>query len=341
MTDQDDEYMPDRRIVLPESVLKILREANAEELKTGDKEERRPTTPHLSFSQMSMYLRCSMQYHFRYREGLKERPKVSLAIGKGGHAALEKNMKRKIKSGKDSPVEQVVQWASDFMDKELSAIPPSEMEPDVRPGETKDKFIAATKVFQVRDAPTIKPIAVEMEFNLDVNEFNPYPLEDPIRIINGKVDLIYDDTGNRVYPEKDRYRAAIKDNKYVTRKRSQTEVNLSPQLTLYASAFKKATGKWPTELGYIQLHPGTKSDAPDAIPLNREPEHMTAERLEGRMRRIAFQMRQVEHGIRNEVFVPTDDPITCSWCGFRDRCQDSLVTDFEAAILRQKSTSPA
>jgi ATP-dependent helicase/DNAse subunit B len=231
------------RIILPPKVIALLKAEGATEVETGDETRSSGiTTPHLSYSQMSMYLRCSMQYFFRYVQGLKDRPKVSLAIGLGGHAALEKNTKRKLNTGSDAPLEQVMDWASDFMDLELSRLPPSEIEKDVEPGETKDKFIAATRVFRVRDAPAIKPIGAEIEFSLDLNPYQPTQLEEPIRIIKGKIDLISEDSATMVTPYKDVMKVAVDDFKFVARKRSQNEVNLSPQLTLYAGVMHNLTG---------------------------------------------------------------------------------------------------
>lgn len=335
----DTGHMPPR-IVLPPKVIAALKDAGATEIDSGDTRESGFTTPHLSFSQMSMYLRCSMQYWFRYVQHLKDKPKVSLAIGLGGHAALEKNAKRKLKTGSDAPVEELLDWASDFMDNELSRMPASEIEKDVEPGATKDKFIAATKIFRIRDAPKIIPVGVETTFTLDLNEFDPMPLEDPIRLIKGKIDIISEDTETFMTPYNDVIKIGVDDYKFVTRKRSQNEVNLSPQLTLYAAVIKKLTNKWPTKLGYKQFHPGTTKDAPDMLPLLREPALMTPTALEARMRRIVYQMRKVEEGIRAGIFIPTDDPITCSWCGFRERCQASLVDDFEAATIRETTKPP-
>ena len=340
---QTDDVASKRSITLPRSLLRQLpAPAPVEVAEVIEKDsERRPTSPHLSFSQLSMYLRCSFQYRFRYGLGLKERPKVSLSIGKGGHAALEYNAKHKLRTGSDAPVEAVVSKASDMMDYYLSELPPSEIEKDVEPGETKDKFLAATRVYRVRDAVDVTPIGAEIEFNLDMNPFQPEdnPLPDPIRVVNGKIDLLYDDIGTKV-SHTEAVRVGVEDFKYVTRKKNVAEVNLSPQLTLYGVVVRNLTGRWPTKLGFRLMHPGTKQDGPDSIPLLREPEHMTADALTRRMARLAYQFRKAEEGIRAGIFIPTDDPITCSWCGYRDRCQNSLVDDFEAAKLRQQTSTP-
>lgn len=330
--------MPQPRIILPAHVIKSLRDAGAPEAEGVIIDPRqRPEYPHLSFSQVSMYLRCSMQYFFKYVAKAPDQKKVSLAIGSGGHAAIEKATKRKIRNGVTVSPQEVTDWASDFMDKELAEVPLSEIEKDMEPGEAKDKFIAATRVYQTRDAPKIKPIGAEVEFLLDLNEFRPEDAE-PMRPVYGKIDNVNEDSDTMIVHEQRRIKVEVSDSKFVTRKRSQNEVNLSPQLSLYATVLKKVTGAWPTRLGYRQFHPGNTKDGPDSIPLLREAQYMTGEALDARMRRIAFQFARVEEGIRKGIFIPTDDPITCSWCPFRQRCQDSLVDDFEAAAIREKMT---
>lgn len=332
--DSDNGDMPSDypKIIIPQSLIKVIGDIKP------DEPEHVTSIAHTSFSQMSMYLRCSMQYFFRYVLHLKDKPKVSLSIGKGGHAALEWNTKRKLVTGEDQPVAEVVQKGSDFIDHYLKELPRSEYEKDVEPGDTKDRFLNAIKVFQTRDAPKIMPLSAELAFDFDLNELLPEPLPEPIRIVRGKIDVVSTDTGLfAAAPEIAPIR--VEDYKFVTRKRNQGEVNLSPQLTLYAGVEKKITGRWPSKLGYVMLTPGNTKDGPDATFLTREPEHMTPDSLKARLRRLVFQFQQVEKGIRNSVFVPTDDPITCSWCGFRDRCQASLVNDIEAAIIRQ-STAP-
>lgn len=317
-----------RKIILPPTLVETVKD----DLPVP---EQSITRPHLSYSQLSMYLRCSYQYFFRYVLGLKDKPKVSLSIGKGGHAALEWNTKRKLRDGEDMPVEAVVQKASDFIDHYLTDLPRSEYEKDVEPGETKDKFLAATRVFRTRDAPKIIPVAAEVEFNLNLNPYIP-DNEEPIRVINGKIDVLSTDrdllvAAPTIAP------IVVDDYKFVTRKKSQSEVDLSPQITLYNGVVKQIVGRWPSKAGLIQLHPGTTRDAPDAIPLRRDPALMTPEAQESRLKRLVFQFRKAEEGIRKAIFIPTDNPITCSWCGFRERCQASLVDDFQAAAIRATS----
>jgi hypothetical protein len=300
--------------------------------------EHKRSLNHLSFSQLSTYLRCSYQYWFAYILNLKERPKVSLALGSGGHAALEFNTKFKIQRKHDAPEEYFLDVMSSQMDRELTAVPFSEYEKDAEPGGLKDKFIGAGRVYHRRDAPTIHPIAAEYPFMLDMNQYLPEN-EEPIKLVRGYIDLVYDPMG-KFLGDPSQIRVGVEDYKFVTRKKSQSEVNLSPQLTTYAAAMHQKTGKYVTEVGFRQMHPGTQKDGPDSIVLQREPELMTPQALEGRMKRIAFQFARMQAAVKADIFVPTDDPITCSWCGYRDRCQKSLVTDMEAASIRATNAPP-
>lgn len=323
--------MPLPPITIPEHILKEIGQDN----ETPDWKDR---GPHMSYSALSTYLACPKKYDFQYVKKAPRKQKVSLALGSGGHNALEKAMKRKIVSQRDSPVEEVAQWASDFMDLELRELPPSEIEKDVEPGSTKDKYISATKIFQKRDAPSISPLGAEVEFNIDLSQYQEHPEDEPIRIVTGKIDLIYDDMGNLITKEHGYVRASVEDYKFVSKKKSQAEVDTTPQLTLYAAAVKTLTGNWPTRLGLRLLHQGTKQDGPDAILLERDKSLITPAKMERRLRRLVYQFEHAERGIRNDVFPPTDNFITCSWCDFRDRCQDTLVDDFEAAKVREQTT---
>lgn len=285
-----------------------------------------------------MFLRCSWQYRFKYLLHEKEVPKVSMSIGKGGHKALEWNGQTKMDTGTDRPVEEVVQKASDYMDYFLDELPKSEYEKDVEPGEIKDKHLEATRVYRKRDAPGITPVGVEVPFEIDLNPYLTEPAPEPIRKIVGRIDLMYQDK-SKVLIDPRHTPIGVEDYKYVTRKKSQTDVNLTPQLSLYGTVTKLVTGKWPTKLGFRQMHPGTTKDGPDSLLLLRDPEHMTPEHLESRMRRLAFQFSKMQQAIKADIFIPTDDPITCSWCPYRVRCQASLVDDFQAIAIREK-TSP-
>lgn len=281
--------------------------------------EPRVSVPHISFSQLSTYMRCSMQYYFAYILKLRQRPSLPLAVGSGGHTALEYNGRKKMKTGNDLPVPDMLDMASTFIDLEMEDIDQADASNTER-GAAKDNALASLRIYQTKQAPSITPAGVEIEFNLDFNDKNEENVE-PIRIVNGKIDLITT-------------KAEVIDYKFVSRAKSQGEVNLSPQLTLYGKVFRTLTGRYPSSTGFQMFTPPTKARPGGVLKLTRDKELMSPEAQESRFKRLRFQFQQAERAIRTGIFLPTDDPKVCSWCGYRDRCQSSLVTDYEAAIIR-------
>jgi RecB family exonuclease len=293
---------------------------------TGKTPEARMTDPaakpHISFTQVSMYLRCSMQYYYRYVRGLKTPPALALGVGSGGHAALEANGKYKIVTGDDMIVSDLLDLANDSIEAATADLEdPSEI---YEKPKAKDNAIAAIRVFRERDAPSIIPAGVEVPFSLDINA----PDKEPVRAIVGKIDLITTTGG-------------IEDYKFTGRMKPQSDVDLSPQLTLYGKVFQTLTGKYPANLGYRMFFPGKtggKNPRSETETIYRSKELMDPNVQQNRFNRLDFQFRGVEHGIKNEVFVPTDNPQTCAWCGYRERCHSSLVNDYEAAKIRGETT---
>jgi len=279
--------------------------------------EPRVAIPHISFSQLSTYTRCSMQYFYAYVMGIRSKPSLALVVGSGGHSALEYNGRHKIKTGQDLAVPDMLDMASTFIEYEQQELDADAATKDEK-GEAKDRALASLRVYQTRDAPNINPAGVEVEFNLDLNT---YYNEEPIRIINGKIDLITTDTG-------------IIDYKFVGKARSQNEVDISPQLTLYGKVFHTLTGKYPSHAGYQMFLPGSTRTPADSRGILRDPDLMKPQVQETRFKRLQFQFQQVEKAIRTGIFIPTDNPMTCAWCGYRDRCQSSLTNDIEAAQIR-------
>lgn len=261
--------------------------------------------PHISYSQLSMYLRCSKQYYYAYILKLKRRPNLPMAVGSGGHEALEWNGRYKIRTGVDSPTPDLLDMASTFIDEHTSELEPEDLKGEDK-GQAKDRAIASIAIYRARDAEAINPAGVEVEFNLDINE----PNKDPIRIINGKIDLITTDW-------------TVFDHKFTGKMKSQIEVDLSPQLTLYGKVVKSLTGTYAKRTGLQVFLPGGARTPPDTRAIFRDPLMMTPERQEQRFARLADQFRQAERGIAAGIAIPVDDPRTCGWCGYRDICQDA------------------
>lgn len=272
---------------------------------------------HFSFSQLTMYLRCSLQYWYRYIEGRKERPNIALVTGSGVHEALEWNSRKKLATGYDLPVPDLRDLTSDLLDVHHQEVDDS----DKVKGTMKDKAIGAVTLHRTRSAPAITPIAIEYPFTLTIDPDDTHP--DPVLPVIGFVDQYAEIPRPSDRPGRSSRVIAVEDYKWVNQKRSQLEVDLTPQLTLYDHVFEQTTGQVPDVIGYRMF--GFNSDGPYAAPIYRSKEFMTPEVRATRIARLLQQIRRVQDAISKGVFIPTDDAKVCSWCGYRDDCQYSLI----------------
>ena len=87
--------------------------------------------PHLSVTQLRMYLRCPLQYYFRYICGLKIPPTGDITLGRTVHAALEENYRQKVETHRDLPLDQVYDILSERWDEEAQL---TLSEEDEKPG---------------------------------------------------------------------------------------------------------------------------------------------------------------------------------------------------------------
>lgn len=295
------------------------------------------TRDHFSFSQLSMYLRCSMQYYFRYVLGLKQRPKLDLARGRAGHTALETNARFKIINKADQSVEEILDTFSTDFDKEIAKIEAADFDPGQDPSVTKDNTVETLRIWRHREAPNIEPIAVELEFLIPLDATEEH--HDEIKPVNGKIDII----SRRPIIVMPRARPVIKttiiDEKFPGRKPSNAPelALMSDQLTLYDMVLSRA-GKPVDAIGLEHFIPPTKTLPAHIETSWRDPAAMKAGPRAARHERLLYKLRTVARAIKAGIFIPTDDPKDCGWCGYRQMCQYSLVkSDYEALMIRSKT----
>jgi hypothetical protein len=268
-------------------------------------------------------MRCSMQYYFRYVKGMIERPNLAMTAGTAGHSALQANYMKKIGTGYDMPLPDLLDKYSDFHDNETSRLEPSDLQPDEDLGVSKDNGMNQLRHFHAKVAPKIRPALVEFEFNVDMSDPE---YGEPLRISNGRIDLIT--TSEEIF-----------DNKFLSRRsrKSQLEIDSSPQLDMYDLAYNLRFGRDARNVGIMAfIPPGKKADTPPEVQiLTRDPRLNSKTGKAGRRARIIHKLHTVERAIKSGIFMPADDPKTCSWCGYREQCQYSLVRDdFTAMKLR-------
>lgn len=279
--------------------------------------------PHISFSQVDKYRRCSLAWYFRYVLHWDERPSLNLARGKAGHHAVEVDQRTKMQTGFNVTRERLLDEFSDAFDGFTHDITPADLSPSEDIGKSKDATVHSLTYFSVKTAPALNPRLVEWQFNLLYPPSEYY--EEPLQIVNGRIDLLD--------------ASAVLDAKFPARRDvpSQDKVDMSWQLTLYDEAFSRQLGIEVPNLGLMTFLPPNTKDGARVEFTMRSPTEMAPARREARRARLEHVLRDTQARMKAGFYAPADDPMVCARCEFRDRCQSSLVRDdFTAIQMLQK-----
>lgn len=290
------------------------------------------TRPHFSFSQLSMFLRCSMQYYFRYVEGIRERPALNMTRGTAGHKALELNAKYKIANKVDQSTEEIIDNFWTAFDKGVAEMEPDDFTPTDNVGKEKDLTTEILRVFRLDPdhATATTPLSVELDFTV--------PLDDEIKPVTGKIDIIQSRKRIVIPNAQPVERTMVLDNKFPARKPSGVEdlAELSDQLTMYDLVLERA-GVPTADVGFQHFVPPTQKKGPEIIRTYRPLAAMVPERRLARHQRLLYKLKQAARQIAAGIWQFQDDPRVCSWCGYRKTCQGSLAKDdYTALLLRGK-----
>lgn len=242
--------------------------------------------PHLSVTQLKMYLRCPLQYFFRYVCGLKIPPTGDLTLGRSIHKTLHDNYHQKIRSHRDLPISDITDIYSDHWERESQE---AAFQKDEKAGKLKDQGVQLLSTYFDTVAPTVQPVDVEREFLLQVDGVK-LPFKGYIDLIDNQRYIIDHKTSKRNYPED----TAQKDI----------------QLTAYALAYRALTGQ--DEKG-VRL---------DVMVRTKEPkiQQLPSTRTQADIGRFVRLTRQVERSINSEIFYPNQN-YTCGICGYKGMCE--------------------
>jgi putative RecB family exonuclease len=242
--------------------------------------------PHLSVTQLRMYLRCPLQYFFRYACGLKMPPMGETALGRTIHETLKENYRQKIQSGMDLPLEQITDFFSDRWEKNA---PEAVFSDDENAGHLKDDGIGLLAAYHKLVAPHVQPVAVEQEFLVNTGH-TALPLNGYIDLIDDKGVIIDHKTTKRSFPVD----AAAKDI----------------QLTAYAMAHRALFNRPESS---VRL---------DVMVRNKQPkiQQLQATRTQEDIDRFLRLIQQAERGINAEIFYPNENYM-CGYCGYREMCE--------------------
>ena len=165
-----------------------------------------------SFSSLATFMRCGMQYKFRYVDGIKTPPAVAMIEGSAGHKGQEVNYSQKIERRKDLPVNDVLDAVSDEFEVRQPEVEDWE---DQQPGKVKDGIVNLMKYVHKMHFPKVQPVKVEEQYVVDVNGHK----------LKAYLDLL-DET------------PAVRDAKFTKRAKSQSDANNDLQLTIYSYCAK-------------------------------------------------------------------------------------------------------
>ena len=232
-----------------------------------------------------MYLRCPLQYKFRYQNGLRVQPTSYQTLGKAIHATLEQNYQQKVSSKKDLPLEKMQDWFSDVWDMWAED---TLFEDGEKPGEIKDDGLRLISAYHEKISPNIQPAYVEREFNLDLDE--GYTLK-------GFIDLI-DDKGT------------IIEHKTSRRSMTEEQVKRDLQPTIYALAYRVLEGKEEAGIRF------------DVMVRTKKPkiQQIKTYRTQEDIDRLLKLFRYVRKAIESEIFYPNPN-FMCSNCGYKKLCE--------------------
>lgn len=253
------------------------------------------TRKHISISQINMYLRCSMQYYYRYIQGLKVQPKSALTLGSAIDTGLNHNYLQKIETHQDLKANEVEDvFSTEFESRKVDTL----WQKDEDPAEIKDNGVKMIGAYHKQIAPTVQPIAVQKEIRIEFENFDYDALM--------YLDLI-DDT------------KTIIDTK-TTSKRYKSEDTIPDdhrrQLAFYGFGYRTQNQEPESGLRLDYLHKGTGCE-PFQIPLTYSDEDL---------RYCHSLLGYVANAVQQKVFIPNRSSFLCSqkWCGYWELCAKDI-----------------
>lgn len=245
--------------------------------------------PQYHQSALLMYLRCGLQYEFRYVKGIKVPPSGALTLGSSTHAAIARNLIVKKENGVGITKEEALDvYSTDF---EIRSQETDWKEDDA--GEQKDMGARCVEAHHTQIAPEIDPDAVEESFVIETDAgYN----------LGGTLDVI-DKSG------------LIRDAKTSKNKYDDNSVSGAMQPAVYDFAYEQTRGKKATGFQYdvlIKKKKGVETQKVAGVVSDAD-------------RQWAFKtINKVHKAIQSGNFLPADeDSWVCSekWCGYWGICK--------------------
>ena len=272
--------------------------------------------PHWSYSSISQYLKCPLQYYF---ERVLRLPKKTISdaqvLGSSVHAALA-HYHRQHQAGKPVPDSQVQEvfvasWEEHCRQAEIVHASNRSTEDNLSLG------LILLETY-LKEPPPTKIVAIEQPMLAPIVNSQGDVLEKPLLVV---LDLItrQDDGTLRVNEIKTSGRAY-----------SQSEVATSLQPTCYANALYQLMGEEPT----VELTVLVKTRTPKL-------QRIEAIRTIPDFGRLGDLVDVVERAVEAEIFYPQESPLNCSSCSYFRECREwtgpgtSKSGDFQVHMIEE------
>jgi CRISPR/Cas system-associated exonuclease Cas4 (RecB family) len=249
---------------------------------------------HLSFTQVSMYLKCPRQYELRYLHGLRLPASGAMVQSRAWHETLERNYRQKISSGVDLALSEMEEY---FVCRLEEALANEEIA--FRDGETpdllKEQGLAIVAAHHKVIAPKVSPSLVEEKFTISLGDDFPY-------VLTGVWDVVEQD-------------GTIVDNKAYGKAPTQAEVDENLQFTAYSLGYRVSQQK--IERG-LRMDAVIKDSPPRAMQL-------ATRRTNADCRRLLKVIEDMARAISSGSLPPNPHGWWCSprFCGYwGSRCME-------------------
>lgn len=250
----------------------------------------------MSASRIKTFLRCPMQFWYRYSEGLIIAPSSALTVGSSFHSTIGENYKQKIESRKDMKIDDVLDIFSTDFDERAHT---TRWLPDEKQGKIKDRAVATLEYYQDVVAPGTQPVAVEKEFLLTMMEDG----EQAEWGFHGFIDQV-DEKG------------VIVETKTSSKRPNQPSLEDRLQTAAYAAGMQV---EQPGIKPVVCIDYAVKTIKPQIMSFTRKIH-------QEEIRFLLNVMNRVIAAIRVDIFIPNRHVWTCSdkGCGYWDLCHRKL-----------------
>jgi CRISPR/Cas system-associated exonuclease Cas4 (RecB family) len=257
----------------------------------------RESRPHWSYSALSQFLKCPLQFYF---ERIAKLPRKSTSdaqvLGSALHSALAE-YHRNLQIGQQVQTGQIheayhASWTEQLSRNQVCASTEKSLD------DSRDLGLALVDLY-LKEPPPQNIVAVERPLLAPIANSQGEYLEKPILII---ADLV---------TQQDDGTLQIGELKTSGRAYSESEVATSLQPTFYANALYELTGDEPS-VEYTVL---IKTKSPKVQKLQ-------AIRNRSDFQRLGDLIGAVEMAVQTGVFYPNEAPMTCSGCSYFRQCRE-------------------